>query len=244
MSAVRVCVCLRLLCVYFCLSSVCCVVYVLVLLRVCCRARSTRRAGRAATATTTAPSAKSCLAWPTRCCCRARTSSTAYVRRPRRVWSLLSHAQACLRSYEAYARVRSCPLCRRQQYEKRLITDGQDAHRHRCAAKYTPVPAGCCVAVSDAVLRRIQATWRMHRARTHFLSLPPRDPVLRRKWQLRRLEAVGSQAERVVDARSDAIDRLFAELDQTVARTNQLMRMPLIVDWHATRAQARARAGD
>jgi len=82
----------------------------------------------------------------------------------------------------------------------------------------------------------------MHRARTHFLSLPPRDPVLRRKWQLRRLEAVGSQAERVVDARSDAIDRLFAELDQTVARTNQLMRMPLVVDWHATRAQARAHA--
>lgn len=44
------------------------------------------------------------------------------------------HTQ-CLASFEQYARVRACPLCRKQWYQKLIINDAAEAYRHECATR-------------------------------------------------------------------------------------------------------------
>lgn len=44
------------------------------------------------------------------------------------------HTQ-CLASFEAHVRVKACPLCRKQWYQKHTISDAAEAFRHVCAAR-------------------------------------------------------------------------------------------------------------
>lgn len=116
--------------------------------------------------------------------------------------------QACLASFEAYAGVRSCPLCRCQAYQKRHVQDGA-----RWVLRWQPT--GCCPPLlvgplsatcgrrvcgrpsappppsrfyREACATRIQAAWRDYRARRQFAVLrdqvPPNHPVLRRRCVL------------------------------------------------------------
>lgn len=66
-----------------------------------------------------------------------------------------------------YAKVRCCPLCRSQQYQKKRITDGAVAHRHACAVA-------------------IQAAARGFLARRRYVALrrhiPPADSRLKQRW--------------------------------------------------------------
>lgn len=44
--------------------------------------------------------------------------------------------KACLQSFERFSGIRSCPLCRASDYQKKVINDGADAYRSRCATRY------------------------------------------------------------------------------------------------------------
>lgn len=72
-----------------------------------------------------------------------------------------------------FARLRCCPLCRTEAYQKRQVHDGREAHRQRCAAK-------------------IQATVRAYLARKWYRQLrrrlPPQNPCLTRKWAAEQLQ--------------------------------------------------------
>lgn len=129
------------------------------------------------------------------------------------------HAQ-CLASFERYARqARCCPLCRCEAYEKRRIDDAARLWRHACAT-------------------RIQAAWRGHAARAVARQLrrllPPRDPQLRRRWCVERVQESAAAATAAVEQGCSEVDALFAELDASQAACSAV---------HRAMAERRAGAG-
>ncbi|XP_051266494.1 RING finger protein 32 [Dicentrarchus labrax] len=75
--------------------------------------------------------------------------------------------RACLQAFERFSGRKCCPMCRKQQYETRVIHDAAQLFRHRCAT-------------------RIQACWRGYVARKRYRTLRksicPKDKRLRRKF--------------------------------------------------------------
>ncbi|KAG8506112.1 RING finger protein 32, partial [Galemys pyrenaicus] len=75
--------------------------------------------------------------------------------------------RACLQAFERFASRKTCPLCRRDQYQTRVIHDAARLFRVKCAS-------------------RIQALWRGHVVRKWYRNLrqtvPPTDARLRRKF--------------------------------------------------------------
>ncbi|XP_054478698.1 RING finger protein 32 isoform X2 [Anoplopoma fimbria] len=75
--------------------------------------------------------------------------------------------RACLQAFERFCGRRCCPMCRKEQYETRVIHDAARLFRHQCAT-------------------RIQACWRGYLARKRFRQLRksiwPKDKQLRRKF--------------------------------------------------------------
>ena len=80
--------------------------------------------------------------------------------------------RSCLESYEKHVFKKSCPICRTQDYEKRLLFEGKRAFYNKCAIK-------------------IQKTFRMWRIRkkylVHLQTVPPSDPRLRKKYFLKKV---------------------------------------------------------
>ncbi|KAL3144147.1 hypothetical protein ABBQ32_003936 [Trebouxia sp. C0010 RCD-2024] len=113
----------------------------------------------------------------------------------------------CITSFERFARVRCCPLCRTEAYQKRRVHDGREAHRHRCAAK-------------------IQATVRAYLARKWYRQLrrrlPPQNPCLTRKWAAEQLQDNSGRLLKQMAAARDDLDVLFVELDTSLARSKQI----------------------
>ncbi|XP_068160044.1 RING finger protein 32 isoform X2 [Antennarius striatus] len=75
--------------------------------------------------------------------------------------------RVCLQAFERFSRRKCCPMCRKEQYETRVIHDAAHLFRHKCAT-------------------RIQACWRGYAVRTRYRNLRkticPKDKVLRRKF--------------------------------------------------------------
>uniref|UniRef100_A0A3Q3L8L2 Ring finger protein 32 n=1 Tax=Mastacembelus armatus TaxID=205130 RepID=A0A3Q3L8L2_9TELE len=75
--------------------------------------------------------------------------------------------RTCLQAFERFSGRKCCPMCRREQYETRVIYDAAHLFRHRCAT-------------------RIQACWRGYVARKWYRHMRkiicPKDKQLRRKF--------------------------------------------------------------
>ena len=41
--------------------------------------------------------------------------------------------QACLQAFERFTGKKTCPMCRKEQYQTRVIHEGSRYHRHKCA---------------------------------------------------------------------------------------------------------------
>lgn len=107
--------------------------------------------------------------------------------------------KTCLQAFERFSRRKCCPMCRKERYETRVIHDGAQLFKHKCATRYLithgsfshwPLcspssflrsKTSFCVRVS-----RIQAHWRGYVARKRFKTLrkfhSPKDKHLRRKF--------------------------------------------------------------
>ncbi|GLC35394.1 hypothetical protein PLESTB_000569400 [Pleodorina starrii] len=108
----------------------------------------------------------------------------------------------CLAAFERFSRCKTCPLCRAHQYQKKVIRDGEEMFRAKCAT-------------------RIQAAWRGFAARRryqeHRRHNPPRDERLRKKWAAERLQEENDRLLSAMDDEVGDLDDLFAELDASVA---------------------------
>ncbi|XP_024248874.1 RING finger protein 32 isoform X2 [Oncorhynchus tshawytscha] len=75
--------------------------------------------------------------------------------------------RACLQAFERFSGRKCCPMCRKEQYETRVIHDGARLFKERCAI-------------------RIQACWRGYVVRKWYghmrKTVPPKDKQLRRKF--------------------------------------------------------------
>ncbi|CAF3032312.1 unnamed protein product [Rotaria socialis] len=121
--------------------------------------------------------------------------------------------RACLTTFERFVSYkangsdqRTCPICRRAQYEKRIIYEGAKIHRAKCAA-------------------RIQAAWRGYIVRQWYKSFRldmsniPNDTKLRRRFYQDKLSEI---TDRIVASCDFDLNELFNEIDRNVERARAI----------------------
>ncbi|KAE9349883.1 hypothetical protein PF008_g6707 [Phytophthora fragariae] len=121
---------------------------------------------------------------------------------------------ACITSFERFLRTnqRVCPLCRKQNYQKRNTTMASAFHRDYSAKRIQAVLRG--------FLARRQAAGLWQK----FYSSGKGDPIRRRKFFANR---VGKTTDRLVTAmskRDDSIDALLAEFDKSLSMSRRVFQ--------------------
>ncbi|XP_039693153.1 RING finger protein 32 isoform X2 [Pteropus medius] len=114
--------------------------------------------------------------------------------------------RACLQAFEKFTNKKTCPLCRRNQYQTRVIHDGARLFKAKCAT-------------------RIQACWRGHVVRKWYRdlrrTLPPTDAKLRRKFFEEKFTEI---SHRILCSYDTDIDELFAEIDHCLAVNRSILQ--------------------
>ncbi|XP_039086609.1 RING finger protein 32 isoform X1 [Hyaena hyaena] len=114
--------------------------------------------------------------------------------------------RACLQAFEKFTNKKTCPLCRKNQYQTRVIHDGARLFRIKCAT-------------------RIQACWRGHVVRKWYRELrrtvPPTDAKLRRKFFEGKFTEI---SHRILCSYHTDIDELFSEIDHCLAENRSVLR--------------------
>ncbi|KAM5205498.1 RING finger protein 32 isoform 1-T1 [Hipposideros larvatus] len=114
--------------------------------------------------------------------------------------------RACLQAFEKFTNKKTCPLCRKSQYQTRVIHDGAQLFRIKCVT-------------------RIQACWRGHVVRKWYRdlrkTLPPTDAKLRRKFFEEKFTEI---SHRVLRSFHTDIDELFAEIDRCLAINRSVLQ--------------------
>lgn len=111
----------------------------------------------------------------------------------------------CIQSFERFARVKCCPLCRRQNYDKAIHMGGFKVWRTKCSM-------------------RIQKAWRGYRQRVAtFEALKQMDnkeeaPALRKLVVGRALQGVSDRLIDASDRHEDQLDKFLSSLDESVSQ--------------------------
>ncbi|XP_025043657.1 RING finger protein 32 isoform X2 [Pelodiscus sinensis] len=134
----------------------------------------------------------------------------------------------CLKAFEKFAGKKTCPLCRKKQYQTRVIHDGARLFKIKC-------------------ITRIQACWRGYIVRKWYKNLrktvPPQDSKLRKKFfEAKFLEI----SNRLLSSYDTNIDEFFSEIDSSIAASRNLFQQleekfaPLIseIEWEKIQMQA------
>ncbi|XP_038654316.1 RING finger protein 32 [Scyliorhinus canicula] len=112
----------------------------------------------------------------------------------------------CMQAFERFSGRKSCPMCRKEQYQTRVIHDGARLHRIKCAT-------------------RIQAYWRGYVVRKWYKELrrtvPPKDTTLRRRFYEGKLQEINDRLVRSCDM---DIDGLFSVIDQSLAISRRVLQ--------------------
>ncbi|XP_059827847.1 RING finger protein 32 isoform X1 [Hypanus sabinus] len=112
----------------------------------------------------------------------------------------------CLQAFEKFSGRRSCPMCRKEQYQTRVIHDGARLYRMKCAT-------------------RIQSHWRGYIVRKWYKQLrhtvPPKDKKLRKRFYEDKLHEIN---DRLVRSCNINIDDLFSEIDHSVATSRRVLQ--------------------
>ncbi|XP_016052493.1 PREDICTED: RING finger protein 32 [Miniopterus natalensis] len=107
--------------------------------------------------------------------------------------------RACLQAFEKFTSKKTCPLCRKSQYQTRVIHDAARLFKTECAT-------------------RVQACWRGHVVRKWYRdlrrTLPPTDAKLRRKFFEEKFTAI---SRRLLRSYRTDVDELLAEIDRCLA---------------------------
>nr|XP_019785818.2 RING finger protein 32 [Tursiops truncatus] len=114
--------------------------------------------------------------------------------------------RACLQAFEKFGNKKTCPLCRKNQYQTRVIHDGARLFRIKCAT-------------------RIQAFWRGHVVRKWYRELrrtvPPTDAKLRRRFFEAKFTEI---SHRLLCSYHTDIDELFSEIDHCLALNRSVLQ--------------------
>nr|XP_012300744.1 RING finger protein 32 isoform X1 [Aotus nancymaae]XP_012300745.1 RING finger protein 32 isoform X1 [Aotus nancymaae] len=114
--------------------------------------------------------------------------------------------RACLQAFEKFTNKKTCPLCRKNQYQTRVICDGAHLFRIKCAT-------------------RIQACWRGYVVRKWYQNLrktvPPTDAKLRKKFFEKKFTEI---SHRILCSYDTNIEELFAEIDRCLAINRSVLQ--------------------
>ncbi|XP_027696714.1 RING finger protein 32 [Vombatus ursinus] len=114
--------------------------------------------------------------------------------------------KACLQAFEKFTGKKTCPLCRKQQYQTRVIHDGAWLFKIKCAT-------------------RIQAYWRGYIVRKWYRKLrqtiPPKDAKLRRKFFEEKFTEISN---RILSSYDTNIEQLFSEIDYCIAANRSILQ--------------------
>ncbi|KAI4885004.1 hypothetical protein NFI96_025668 [Prochilodus magdalenae] len=112
--------------------------------------------------------------------------------------------KVCLKSFERFSGKKCCPMCRREQYETRVIHDGARLYREKCAI-------------------RIQACWRGFTARKWYRNVrklvPPNDPHLRRQFFEAKFQDINDS---LVQSCCSDIDAFLCDVDRSIAASRNV----------------------
>ncbi|XP_063063153.1 RING finger protein 32 isoform X2 [Engraulis encrasicolus] len=109
--------------------------------------------------------------------------------------------KACLKAFERYSGRKCCPMCRREQYETRVIHEGARIYRHQCIV-------------------RIQAWWRGCMARRWYRdvrrTVPPKDKRLRQQFFENKLQEM---SDSLVQACHTDTEAFLNAIESSVAQS-------------------------
>ncbi|TMW57432.1 hypothetical protein Poli38472_003357 [Pythium oligandrum] len=119
---------------------------------------------------------------------------------------------ACIQSFERFLRTkqRVCPLCRKDNYQKRATVKGAVIHRDKCALRIQTMFRGF------RERRRLDSLWHQ------FYRQGKGDPVRRRRFLANRIGKTTDRLVGAMRARDDSIDALLAEFDKTLSLSRQV----------------------
>ncbi|KAM6900474.1 RING finger protein 32 [Xenentodon cancila] len=135
--------------------------------------------------------------------------------------------RTCLQAFERYSGRKCCPMCRREQYETRVIHDAARLFRHQCAT-------------------RIQAYWRGYVARKWYKKITntrcPQDKELRRKFFEARLQELNDSFVRYCHTDTEAF---LSDIDRSLSSSRQVFEQlerksisePRQSDWDRIKSQ-------
>ncbi|XP_072184362.1 RING finger protein 32 [Excalfactoria chinensis] len=107
--------------------------------------------------------------------------------------------KACLKSFEKFTGKKSCPMCRKKQYQTRVIHDGARLYKIKCAT-------------------RIQATWRGYVVRKWYKNLrktvPPKDSKLRKQFFEEKVQQISN---RLLSSYDINVDDFLSKIDSSIA---------------------------
>ncbi|XP_023143313.2 RING finger protein 32 [Amphiprion ocellaris] len=135
--------------------------------------------------------------------------------------------RACLQAFERFSGRKCCPMCRRDQYETRVIHDAAHLFRHQCAT-------------------RIQAYWRGYIARKWYRHINrttcPKDKNLRRKFFEARLQELNDSFVRYCHTDTEAF---LSDIDRSLSSSRRVFQQlerksisePQENDWDRIKSQ-------
>lgn len=113
--------------------------------------------------------------------------------------------RACLQAFERFSGRKTCPMCRHDNYQTRVVFEGSKYYKIKSAI-------------------RIQACWRGYVVRKWYVklreTLPPSDPKLRRKFYQNKLSQITDRYVSMTS--SDTVDRFLNEIDRSVEESRQI----------------------
>ncbi|KAK7093165.1 hypothetical protein V1264_008807 [Littorina saxatilis] len=114
--------------------------------------------------------------------------------------------RACLQAFERYTGKKTCPMCRREQYQTRVIHEGAKEFKLKSVI-------------------RIQAAWRGYVVRSWYKKLrqavPPKDPKLRKKFFIDKLEGI---TDRMIKSCDFDVNSFLHEIDNSLERSRDIFR--------------------
>ncbi|XP_071341109.1 RING finger protein 32 isoform X1 [Trachinotus anak] len=114
--------------------------------------------------------------------------------------------RACLQAFERFSGRKCCPMCRREQYETRVIHDASRLFRHQCAT-------------------RIQAYWRGYVARKWYRCLRkticPKDKRLQRKFFEAKLQELNDSFVRYCHTDTEAF---LSDIDRSLSSSRRVFQ--------------------
>ncbi|CAJ1082055.1 RING finger protein 32 isoform X1 [Xyrichtys novacula] len=135
--------------------------------------------------------------------------------------------RACLQGFERFSRRKCCPMCRKEQYETRVIHDAARLFRHQCAT-------------------RIQAAWRGYVARKKYKKLRksvcPKDKRLRHKFFEAKLQELNDSFVRYCHTDTEAF---LSDINRSLSSCRRVFQQlerknvsePLESDWDQIQSQ-------